>query len=83
MVAGLDGGQDDSDLLVDEAGKIVWRGTAETHPNAIAVRLKGFQDKLVKVGLESGPFHAASASFADRYGLCDGVHRCTAGQRSK
>ncbi len=29
---------------------------ADTHPDAIAARLKGFQEKLVEVGVESGPF---------------------------
>jgi len=57
MFAGLDvGGKTTAICIVDEAGKIVWRGMADTHPDAIAVRLKGFQEKLVKVGIESGPF---------------------------
>ncbi len=29
---------------------------ADTHPDAIAARLRGFQDKLLKLGIESGPF---------------------------
>jgi transposase len=57
MFAGLDvGGKTTAICIVDEAGKIVWQGVADTHPDAIAARLKGFQEKLVKVGIESGPF---------------------------
>jgi transposase len=57
MVAGLDvGGKTTAICVVDEAGKILWQGVADTHPDAIAVRLKSFQEKLVKVGIESGPF---------------------------
>ena len=57
MFAGLDvGGKTTAICIVDEAGKIVWQGMVDTHPDAIAARLKGFQEKLVKVGIESGPF---------------------------
>jgi transposase len=57
MHAGLDvGGKTTAICIVDEAGKIVWRGAVDTHPDAIAARLKGFQGKLVKVGIESGAF---------------------------
>jgi transposase len=57
MFAGLDvGGKTTAICVVNEAGKIVWQGAADTHPDAIAARLKGFQEKLVKVGIESGPF---------------------------
>ena len=50
------GGKQTAICIVDEARKIVWRGMADTHPDAIAARLKGFQEKRVKVGIESGPF---------------------------
>jgi transposase len=57
MFAGLDlGGKTTAVCVVDETGKIVWQGTVDTHPDAMAARLKGFQEKLVKVGIESGPF---------------------------
>jgi transposase len=57
MFAGLDvGGKTTAICVVDEAGKIVWQGMVDTHPDAMAARLKGFQEKLVKVGIESGPF---------------------------
>lgn len=57
MFAGLDvGGKTTAICIVDEAGKIVWQGMVDTHPDAIAARLKGFQERLVKVGIESGPF---------------------------
>jgi transposase len=57
MFAGLDvGGKTTAICIVDEAGKTVWQGMADTHPDGIAARLKGFQDKLARVGIESGPF---------------------------
>lgn len=57
MYAGLDvGGKTTAICVVDEAGKIVWQGMADTHPDAIGARLKGFQGRLVKAGIESGPF---------------------------
>jgi transposase len=57
MYAGLDlGGKTTAICVVDEAGKIVWPGMADTHPDAVAARLKGFQGKLVRVGIESGAF---------------------------
>jgi len=57
MFAGLNvGGKTTAICVVDEAGKIVWQGMVDTHPDAIAARLKGFQEKLVRVGVESGAF---------------------------
>jgi transposase len=57
MYAGLDvGGKQTAICVMDEVGKIIWRGMADTYPDVIAARLKGFQEKLVKVGIESGPF---------------------------
>jgi transposase len=55
--AGLDaGGKTTAICVVDEAGKILWQGVVDAHPDAIAARLKGFQKKLVKIGIESGSF---------------------------
>jgi transposase len=57
MFAGLDvGGKRTAMCVVDEAGKIVWRGMVDTHPRMLAAALKRFDGKLAKVGLESGPF---------------------------
>ena len=57
LYAGLDvGGKTTAICVVDGAGKTVWQGAADTHPDAIAARLKGFQERLAKVGIESGPF---------------------------
>jgi hypothetical protein len=42
--------------VVDETGKIVWRGIIDTHPEMLASALKRCEGKLTKVGLESGPF---------------------------
>ncbi|MGO8952514.1 MAG: hypothetical protein ACLPWS_21950 [Rhodomicrobium sp.] len=39
MFAGLDvGGKTTAICVVDEAGKIVWQGMVDTHPDAIAAR---------------------------------------------
>lgn len=55
--AGLDvGGKKTAICVVDESGRIVWQGTADTHPEMIAERLRRWRGKLVHVGLESGPF---------------------------
>ncbi len=57
MFAGLDvGGKQTAVCIVDEAGKIAWQGIVDTHPDMIAGRLRGFQGKLEKVGIESGSF---------------------------
>src|ERR1700730_1244413 len=57
MFAGLDvGGKRTAACVIDEAGKIVFRGIVDTHPRMLAAALKRFEGKLAKVGLESGPF---------------------------
>jgi transposase len=57
MFAGLDvGGKRTAACVIDEAGKIVFRGMVDTHPRMLASALKRFEGKLAKVGLESGPF---------------------------
>ena len=57
MFAGLDvGGKRTAACVIDEAGKIVFRGMVDTHPQMLAAALKRFEGKLAKVGLESGPF---------------------------
>jgi transposase len=57
MFAGLDvGGKKTAVCVVDRAGKIVWQGMVDTHPEMIAAALKRWQGMLEKVGLESGPF---------------------------
>jgi transposase len=40
--------------VVDETGRAVWEGVADTHPEMIADRLARFSDELVLVGLETG-----------------------------
>lgn len=40
--------------VVDDVGTIVWRGWSDTHPEAIAEKLKGLSDDYAKVGLETG-----------------------------
>ena len=43
MYAGLDvGGKQTAICVMDEVGKIIWRGMADTYPDVIAARLKGF-----------------------------------------
>ena len=57
LFAGLDvGGKKTAISVVDRAGKIVWRGVIETHPTRIVDALRRWQDRLERVGLESGPF---------------------------
>jgi len=57
MFAGLDvGGKTTAICIVDEAGKIVWQGMVDTHPDMISLRLRSFQEQLVEVGVETGSF---------------------------
>jgi transposase len=57
MYAGLDvGGKRTAVCVVDESGKIIWRGMVDTHPEFIDAALKRFHGQLAKVGLETGPF---------------------------
>lgn len=57
MFAGLDvGGKRTAVCVVDAAGKVVWRGMVDTHPEMIDTALKRFARELTRVGLESGPF---------------------------
>jgi hypothetical protein len=39
--------------VVDESGRTVWEGVADTHPEMIADRLARFSGALVLVGLET------------------------------
>jgi len=59
MFAGLDVGFKRTAVCVcvcvlDEAGRIVWRGVVDTHPEALSRALQRWGGKLAKVGLESG-----------------------------
>ncbi len=57
MFAGLDvGGKRTAVCVIDAAGKIVWRGMVDTHPEMIDAALKRFSGKFSKVGLDTGPF---------------------------
>jgi transposase len=57
MFAGMDvGGKRTAVCILDDAGKVVWRGMADTHPEMIDAVLRRFKGELTKVGLESGPF---------------------------
>jgi len=40
--------------VLDEAGRIVWRGVVDTHPEALSRALQRWGGKLAKIGLESG-----------------------------
>ena len=65
MFAGLDvGGKTTAICIVDEAGKIVWRGMADTHPDAIAARLEGFSGKARQAWHRKRTVHAAFVPFA-------------------
>ncbi|WP_424375845.1 hypothetical protein [Methylocystis silviterrae] len=62
MFAGMDvGGERTAVCILDDAGKIVWRGMVDTHPEMIDAVLRRLKGELRKVGLESG--HAASIPF--------------------
>ena len=50
------GGKRTAVCVIDAAGKIVWRGMVDTHPEMIDAALKRFSGKFSKVGLETGPF---------------------------
>src|SRR6516162_4259110 len=55
MFAGLDVGfKRTAVCVVDEAGRIVWRGMVDTHPEALSRALQHWSEKLAKIGLESG-----------------------------
>src|SRR5262249_45494570 len=55
MFAGLDVGfKRTAVCVVDEAGRSVWRGVVDTHPEALSRALQRWSGKLAKVGLESG-----------------------------
>jgi len=55
MFAGLDVGfKRTAVCVVDEAGRIVWRGVVDTHPEALCGALQRWGGKLAKIGLESG-----------------------------
>ena len=55
MFAGLDVGfKRTAVCVVDEAGRSVWRGVVDTHPEALSRALQRWGGKLAKVGLESG-----------------------------
>jgi len=57
MFAGLDvGGKRTAVCVIDESGKVVWRGMVDTGPEMIDAALERFKDGLDKVGLESRPF---------------------------
>ncbi len=57
MFAGLDvGGKRTAVCVIDEAGRIVWRGMVDTHPDFLDAALGRFSEQLSKVGLESGSF---------------------------
>lgn len=55
MFAGLDVGfKRTAVCVVDRAGRSVWRGVVDTHPEAIAAALRRWRNELEKVGLETG-----------------------------
>ncbi len=57
MFAGLDvGGKRTAVCVMDDAGRIVRRGTADTPPEFVESVLERVKDRLAKVALESGPF---------------------------
>ena len=53
MFAGLDvvGFKRTPVCVVDEAGRIVWRGLVDTHPEALSRALQRWGGKFAKIGL--------------------------------
>src|ERR1700722_9845926 len=86
MFAGLDvGGKRTAVCVVDEVGKIVFRGIVDTHPEMLAAALKRFDGKLAKVGVESGAFtpHLFRSLAAMGYPMvCMGARRSGGESRS-
>jgi transposase len=57
MFAGLDvGGKQTAICVIDDGGRIVWRGMVDTHSDFLDEALRRFSGELSKVGLESGSF---------------------------
>ncbi len=55
MFAGLDiGGKRTAICVIDEFGKTIWRGTADTHPEMIDGALRRFQGSWTKSGWRAG-----------------------------
>ena len=55
MFAGLDVGfKRTAVCVVDEAGRIVWRGVVDTHPEVLCRALQRWGGKLANIGLERG-----------------------------
>lgn len=55
VYAGLDVSLKRTEIcVVDESGRMLWRGVADTHPEMIAETLSRWRDELVRVGLETG-----------------------------
>jgi hypothetical protein len=74
MFAGLDiGGKRTTVCVIDDSGKLVWRGIVDTHLEMIDAALQRFKGALDKVGLESGPF-TPSTPVARSNGLSDDLH---------
>ena len=75
MFAGLDvGGKRTAVCVLDEAGKVIWRGMADTHPEMIDAVLRRFKSELTKVGLESGPFTPHLFRSLAAHGLSNDLH---------
>lgn len=56
MIVGTDvGGKRTAVSILDDAGKVVWRGMADTQPEMIDAALRRLKGELSKVELESGP----------------------------
>lgn len=70
MFAGLDVGfKRTAVCVVDETGRIVWRGVADSHPEMLAGALRRWSAELEKVGLESGSLSPWLARELARLGL--------------
>ncbi len=81
MFAGLDvGGKTTAICIVDETGKIVWRGDGGHASRCDSRTLEGFSGKARQAWHRERTVHAAFAPFAHEHRLSDGVHGCALGR---
>ncbi len=70
MFAGLDVDSSGTSVcIVDETGKIMWRGVVDTHPEMVAAALHRWRGELAKVG---SPSYSAGPKF-ELTGVAQGV----------
>ena len=59
--------------IIDDAGKIVWRGRVDSTPEAIATAVKQHAPNAVRIGLESGQLSSWLFHELKAVGLATGI----------